>query len=262
MGMATWGSVLSLVENEDFATYGRPKRFGTRSDGPLLGQFPEWPAIYQAALALNLHQPGQKIAEVVEAISRVLCQYYSFGQVRQVPLADVVALLHRVREQPTQACEGATLARGGRDAAQGALGQVNSGQSSPPNGVAQSGLSGVPAAAQGKRTEQSLSEAEEAQILRSLEPAARNAYLVFRLAQSPADKPLKDDEAYELLKETDLPKAANSIAELTDYKLPSFETWTRQLRTARKALGEQKYTRRHGRQAGKSAIKLDQTERP
>jgi hypothetical protein len=44
------------------------------------------------------------------------------------------------------------------------------------------------------------------------------------------------------------------VGELADYELPASDTWSRQLRNARKPLGEQKYTRRAGRAAGRSIV--------
>ena len=48
--------------------------------------------------------------------------------------------------------------------------------------------------------------------------------------------------------------------ELTDYHLPGFSTWSRQLREARKVLGESKYTRRAGRPTGKSIVRREDIE--
>ncbi|NLX96660.1 MAG: hypothetical protein GXY83_10830 [Rhodopirellula sp.] len=43
-------------------------------------------------------------------------------------------------------------------------------------------------------------------------------------------------------------------ATLRQYDLPCFATWSKQVRNARKALGEQKYTKRGGRALGKSIV--------
>ena len=86
----------------------------------------------------------------------------------------------------------------------------------------------------------------------------RFAYLSYALAigekdkdstdpQSHAYKELTDKEAYEFLKEYDFTKLERE-GEFYDYKLPSFDSWSRQLRTARAELGEQKNHPRGGRQ--------------
>jgi hypothetical protein len=134
MGKATWGSVLSLLENEAIAAYGRPQRFGTATSGPPLAQFPEWPAIYQAAVALNLYQLGRPIAETVAVITRLLCAHYLVGQVLQLPLSEVVPTLQRILQQPGQAGEGAALRVPASAAVAGA----------GPSGPARVGGAGVP----------------------------------------------------------------------------------------------------------------------
>jgi hypothetical protein len=110
MGQTTWGAVLLLVENTALASHRRPARFGTAAREPLVTQFSEWPAIYQAALALNLHSPGQRIRATVLAITRLLGEHYSLGQVRQLPLAEVVAFLQHAHEQGAAVEEGGTPA--------------------------------------------------------------------------------------------------------------------------------------------------------
>jgi hypothetical protein len=93
-----------------------------------------------------------------------------------------------------------------------------------------------------------------------LEPAASKAYSAFGVAEFQARKPLADYEAYQLLKEKGIPENVGEGGELTDYRLPSFETWARHLRTARNTLGQQKYTRRAGRPLGKSVVRVDQID--
>jgi hypothetical protein len=101
---------------------------------------------------------------------------------------------------------------------------------------------------------------QTADILAHLEPAARKAYFAFVYAESKAGKQVGDREAYNLLNEEGIPDDAGSRGELADYRLPAFETWVRQLRTARRALGEQKYNRRAGRPTGKSIVKGHEIE--
>jgi hypothetical protein len=91
-------------------------------------------------------------------------------------------------------------------------------------------------------------------VLRKLEPADRTAYFSFQYAETKAEKRLEDQEAYRLLKEEGIPTDKGDLGELTDYCLPSFDTWSRQLRNARKALGERKYTPRDGRDAGSHSV--------
>jgi hypothetical protein len=94
----------------------------------------------------------------------------------------------------------------------------------------------------------------------SLRPAERKAYYSFRAAELKSEKQLEDREAYELLKEEGIPENAESGGELADYQLPPYASWTRYLRKARKALGEQKYTSRRERPHGKSVVERDQIE--
>jgi len=69
-----------------------------------------------------------------------------------------------------------------------------------------------------------------------------------------AERRLEDREAYDWLDENGIDTEKGDLGELTDYKLPAFHTWSRQLRNGRQPLGEQKYTRRKGRAAGKSIV--------
>ena len=65
--------------------------------------------------------------------------------------------------------------------------------------------------------------------------------------QSHVCKDLTDKQVYEFLKEYDFTKMGRE-EELYDYKLPNFDSWSRQLRMARAELGEQKNHPRGGRQ--------------
>jgi hypothetical protein len=98
------------------------------------------------------------------------------------------------------------------------------------------------------------------ELVRNMERSVRLAYLAFCYAESKAGNRLEDREAYDLLKEEGIPANRGGRGDLEDYDLPSFDTWTRYLRDARKLLGEQKYTRRAGRSTGKSIAQADQIE--
>ena len=98
------------------------------------------------------------------------------------------------------------------------------------------------------------------EILEGLQPADRKAYLSFAYAESKVGKRLEDHEAHEWLTENGIDTNKGDAGELADYSLPVFDTWSRQLRNARNPLGEQKYTRRAGRVAGRSIVKGDEIE--
>jgi hypothetical protein len=72
--------------------------------------------------------------------------------------------------------------------------------------------------------------------------------------ESKVGKELKDHEAHEWLKENEIDTDKGDVGELADYQLPVLDTWSRQLRNARNALDEQKYTRRAGRATGRSIV--------
>ena len=93
-----------------------------------------------------------------------------------------------------------------------------------------------------------------------MEPAVRKAYLAFQYAESKVERALEDREGYDWLKENSIDQDKGDVGELADYTLPAFDTWSRQLREARKALGEQKYTPRTGRAVGASIVKGDEIE--
>ena len=79
-------------------------------------------------------------------------------------------------------------------------------------------------------------------------------FCFWRTATLSETKTLEDREAYNWLKENGIDTSKGDIGELTGYKLPAFDTWSKQLRNARKPLGEQKYTRRTGRATGRSIV--------
>jgi phage terminase small subunit len=79
-------------------------------------------------------------------------------------------------------------------------------------------------------------------------------YIANQYAETVAEKELKAHEAHKWLKENGIDRDKDDTGELTDYELPSLETWSRQVRKARRALGEQKYNPRAGRAAGRSIV--------
>ncbi len=81
-----------------------------------------------------------------------------------------------------------------------------------------------------------------AQSLESIKPSERQAYYSYKLAEAKAERRLEDQQAYDFLAENDL--SEHFGGDLVDYQLPAFATWARQLRTARKATNERKYTPR------------------
>jgi len=109
--------------------------------------------------------------------------------------------------------------------------------------------------------EQPLPPAARKIALGQLEPAYRKAYYAYQHAESKAGKCLADDEAYDFLKENGIDDESDQEEPgLTDYELPSRETWKRYLREARKALGEQKHRRRGRPTITRSIVKGDQIE--
>ena len=72
---------------------------------------------------------------------------------------------------------------------------------------------------------------------------------------------LLDREAYDWLKQNGIDSDKGDVGNLTDYRLPSFGTWTRYLSTARGALDERKHTPRAGRKPGRSITRGREIER-
>jgi hypothetical protein len=95
---------------------------------------------------------------------------------------------------------------------------------------------------------------EREQVLVGLQPADRKAFLAYHYAERMTEKRLQDREAYDWLKENEIDAGKGDVGELADYRLPAFDTWGKQLRNARKPLGEQKYTRRSGRHTSRSIV--------
>ena len=91
--------------------------------------------------------------------------------------------------------------------------------------------------------------------LQKLTPAVQQAYIHYQHAEGCLGRILQDREAYAWLKEKQ-----DADLEHGGYKLPTYLTWARYLRKARRALGEQKHTPRHGRPKGSSIVKADQLD--
>ncbi len=84
---------------------------------------------------------------------------------------------------------------------------------------------------------------EDVESLERCKPSERKAYYSFKLAEAKVGRRLEDREAWDLLQDNDW--SESFAGELTDYEFPpTFGTWARQLRVARKAAGERKYTPR------------------
>jgi len=141
---------------------------------------------------------------------------------------------------------------------------ISDGVSGPKSGQAVQPAESVddsPSAMQPKRNTGGGEANERDEKLAALQPAERKAYFAFLAAEAQVGGRLEDREAYDRLQEHGLPDNAGDLGALADYSLPAFDTWSRQLRAARNAVGEQKYTRRAGRPSGGSIIKSNKLER-
>jgi hypothetical protein len=84
-----------------------------------------------------------------------------------------------------------------------------------------------------------------------LPKAVKAAYAVYKYAERENERAMMEDQAaYRWLKANGLPD------DLGDYSLPDFSSWSRYLRKARKALGEQKHSSRQGRPVGRSIVRV------
>jgi len=90
-------------------------------------------------------------------------------------------------------------------------------------------------------------------MLQSMTGVYRHAYLAYEHAESKKEKSLTDDAAYDFLEEHGCDNK-----ELIGYELPDRETWKRNLRHVRKALGEQKHQRRGAPRLTRSIVASDQ----
>ena len=84
-------------------------------------------------------------------------------------------------------------------------------------------------------------------ILSKLKPSVRKAYFAFEYAVSRKGPKLTVEAAFSWLKENGIDATHGDLGELENYAVPDkLETFTRFLSTARKALGETKYSKRRG----------------
>jgi hypothetical protein len=101
-----------------------------------------------------------------------------------------------------------------------------------------------------------LSGAAREAVLRQLEPADLKAYYAYAFAEMKLGA-TTDQQAYQWLSDNGLPDEKDSpelAKTLVGYTLPTFATWSKQLRNARRALGEQKHGRRAGRTPGGASV--------
>jgi hypothetical protein len=111
-----------------------------------------------------------------------------------------------------------------------------------------------------KEDERPLTPEERARVFQEMVPCERKAYLVFHFAETKKGERLEDREAYDYVNENGVDQDKGDVGELTNYELPEFDTWARQLRKARKALQEQKYKKRGAPRATRSIVKGNQIE--
>jgi hypothetical protein len=105
--------------------------------------------------------------------------------------------------------------------------------------------------------------AERDRKLSQLSRSIKKAYSAFQYAALKMEKRLEDlndSDAHKFLKESGFADDNGDLMGLADYKLPELPTFTRYIRQARKALGEQKYNSRAGRPTGKSVARQHQVE--
>ena len=85
----------------------------------------------------------------------------------------------------------------------------------------------------------------------------KKALYAYNVAEQRNDRELTDIEAHRWLKEH---IAASDHGDESDYNLPSFDTWSRYLRQARRKLGQSKYHRQADRTSGRSIVKANQID--
>jgi len=92
--------------------------------------------------------------------------------------------------------------------------------------------------------------------LATIRAADKKAYFTYAYAETNLGH-VTDKRAYEWLKDNGLPDEVQSpelANELAGYELPAFPTWAKQVRNARKVLGEQKYEKRADKKPGRSIV--------
>jgi len=94
-----------------------------------------------------------------------------------------------------------------------------------------------------------------------LKPAEKKAYWALKYAEGEAGRSLEDREAHEWLKENGIDEEKAGLGELANYEVPkSLDTFRHYVGKARTALDENKYTRRAGRERGRSIVRGDEIE--
>ncbi|MDY0165273.1 MAG: hypothetical protein RBS80_01935 [Thermoguttaceae bacterium] len=88
------------------------------------------------------------------------------------------------------------------------------------------------------------------------------AYYAYKYAETRLGRRQKDREAWEYLREHGIDDEKGDAGELAEWRLPSFDTFARNLRTARAYFGERKYTPRNAKAlpTGRSIVKADEIE--
>ncbi len=94
--------------------------------------------------------------------------------------------------------------------------------------------------------------------LGKLQLAFQKAWFSFVYAEAKQETRLEDRQAWDWLTENGIENDDEGI--LKGYELPTFDTWSRQLRRARKAVGEQKYTPQKDKQPSRSIIPANKHE--
>ena len=119
-------------------------------------------------------------------------------------------------------------------------------------------LTTPPADAKGTGQEKSGAGSDKTreELLAELKPADQKAYYAYAYAEMNLGR-TTDPQAHQWLTDNGLPEERDSpelARELAGYKLPTLATWSKQVRNARKVLGEQKRSQRAGRVTGRSII--------
>jgi len=98
-------------------------------------------------------------------------------------------------------------------------------------------------------------------VEKKLTPAGFKALSYYEIAQKNSENTLTDQQAYDFLKTKQDDGSLSELIsdpQLNGYKLPEFDTWSRYVRIARKALDRNKNTMRKGRETGKSVVREDE----
>lgn len=188
---------------------------------------------------LRTTQLSEFPSETVEELTGVLWRELDLGTIEQLDelLTPVVRKLRNAMEKPAIRSE-----KPGVVSEQAGSPQLTERISLPspfPNGIAQ--------------------PSDHAKTLSTIPASQRFALLMFQAAEIFSERKLTDREAYDLISEGMVDgKEISSDGVPEDYDLPSFETWGRYVRAARKVLDLKKYEKRDRRARGRSIAKPDQ----